>query len=311
MAGGVDAGQGGLDDLMLAMDVVDTLRHEEAVLQREIGREERGDDLMERLRGLYAAQGIAVTDAALRAGIAALAERRFAHRRRGSDFGRRLAALWIARGKVGLAALVVVAVIGAGIGVSVWREGEAERARIALETQLGETLPERIEVAYAAATAEAATPQARAQALSLHERATGYLAARDAARATETAAALEALRDTLALSYTLRIVSDPDIPTGVFRIPDANERARNYYLVVQPIAADGSVLTLPVLSEETNETTRVSVFGVRVPERTFDAVRRDKEDDGIIQKNRLGEKPRGALEVTYDMPVLGGAITDW
>jgi hypothetical protein len=43
----------------------------------------------------------------------------------------------------------------------------------------------------------------------------------------------------------------------------------------------------------------------------FNAVRRDKNDDGIVQRNRLGEKRRGALEVEYLMPVLGGTILQW
>jgi Family of unknown function (DUF6384) len=40
-------------------------------------------------------------------------------------------------------------------------------------------------------------------------------------------------------------------------------------------------------------------------------VQRDKGDDGIVQRNRLGEKRRGSLDVDYLMPVLGGAITRW
>ncbi|MGP9818805.1 DUF6384 family protein [Salinarimonas sp. NSM] len=311
MAGGVDAERGGLDELMLAMDVVDTLRHEEAALTREISRDEREDVLMERLRGLYAAQGIAVTDEALHAGIAALREKRFAYVRRGSALGRRLAGLWIARGKIAAVAGLVLLIAVGGVGWSAWRAGEAERARIAQAELIGSVLPQRLSAAHAAALAEARVPDAREQADALRTRAEGYLAAGDAARASATVAELEALRDALALSYVLRIVVDEEIPTGVFRIPDANERARNYYLVVQPIGPDGRVLELPVESEETNETTRVSVFGVRVPERTFEAVRRDKEDDGIIRDDVLGEKPRGALDVEWAMPVEGGRITDW
>ncbi|MGJ3265599.1 MAG: DUF6384 family protein [Salinarimonas sp.] len=311
MASGVDADRGGLDELMLAMDVVDTLRHEETALAREIGRDEREDVLMERLRGLYAAQGIAVGDEALRAGIAALREKRFAYERRGSDLGRRLAGLWVARGKVAAVAGVVLLLVVGGIGWSAWQAGETERTRIARAALLEETLPARIASVHAAALAEAATDAARSQADTLRARAEGYVAARDAERAAASAAELEALRDALALSYSLTIVNDDDIPTGVFRIPDVNERARNYYLVVRAVGPDGAALELPIRSEETGETTRTAVFGVRVPERTFEAVRRDKEDDGIIQARTLGEKPRGTLEIAWAMPVQGGMITEW
>ena len=40
-------------------------------------------------------------------------------------------------------------------------------------------------------------------------------------------------------------------------------------------------------------------------------IRWDKGDDGIVQRNRLGEKRRGYLDVEYLMPVLGGAILRW
>ena len=68
---------------------------------------------------------------------------------------------------------------------------------------------------------------------------------------------------------------------------------------------------MPVLNEENGKTETVTKWGVRVPLSTFDAVRRDKQDNGIIENNRLGEKKRGALQPDYLMPVLGGTITKW
>jgi hypothetical protein len=70
-------------------------------------------------------------------------------------------------------------------------------------------------------------------------------------------------------------------------------------------------VSLPILNEENGKTETVSKWGVRVPQSTYDAVRQDKLDDGIIQRNRVGEKKRGALEPDYVMPVQGGAITKW
>jgi hypothetical protein len=70
-------------------------------------------------------------------------------------------------------------------------------------------------------------------------------------------------------------------------------------------------LSLPVTSEETGQTQTVSQWAVRVSEDVFNQVRRDKNDDGIVQRNRLGEKRRGCLEVDYLMPVLGGAVLTW
>ena len=122
---------------------------------------------------------------------------------------------------------------------------------------------------------------------------------------------LDAMRAALVQTYQLRIVSRPDEDTGVFRIPDVNEGAKNYYIIVEPVTDKGAVLSLPIVSEEDGKTYTVSKWGVRVPEATYEAIRDDKSDDGIVQANILGEKPRGTLKVTYLMPVESGAITEW
>ena len=68
---------------------------------------------------------------------------------------------------------------------------------------------------------------------------------------------------------------------------------------------------MPITSEEDGTTKNVKQWGLRVDAATFDAVRRDKLDDGIIQNNRFGVKQRGYLKPQYLMPTTGGAITRW
>ncbi len=66
-----------LNELMLAMDVVDTLRHRELMLEREVEAGDRDQRLLLRLREIYTGQGIAVTDDVLAQGVSALREERF------------------------------------------------------------------------------------------------------------------------------------------------------------------------------------------------------------------------------------------
>ena len=101
------------------------------------------------------------------------------------------------------------------------------------------------------------------------------------------------------------------MPTGVTRIPQANRASRNYYLVVEAIGPEGTPLSRDITSEEDGETTAVTIWAQRVPQSTFEAVRRDKEDDGIVQNAVLGVKERGKLEPDWNMPVDAGAITRW
>jgi hypothetical protein len=97
----------------------------------------------------------------------------------------------------------------------------------------------------------------------------------------------------------------------VFRIPDANQAARNYYLIVEAIGPDGNALPRQITSEEDGTTRTVTIWGQRVPEAVYNSVAADKQNDGIIQNDLMGEKRRGDLEITWIADTLGGAILDW
>lgn len=300
-----------LDDLMLAMDVVDTLRHEEALVEKELSQDMRDEALKKRLRQIYEGQGLTVTDRILDEGIRALKESRFAYTPPPPSFATFMARLWVRRGTVGPLLAIVFGLLVAFIGWQIWRAGEEARIAEQIRIEITETLPMALGAAEEAARAAATDPEAitRIDALA----ADGQAAAKaDDANGMRTAIAdLDALRAALVQTYQLRIVSRPGEDTGVFRIPDVNEDARNYYIIVEPVTDKGEVLSLPVVNQEDGQTYTVSKWGVRVPEATYDAIRADKSDDGIVQNNILGEKPRGTLKVTYLMPVEPGTITEW
>ena len=289
-----------LDDIMLAMDVVDTIRRRERVLQRELDAEGREEDLKERLRRIYEAQGIDVPDHVIAEGVAALKEGRFVYTPPADGIGKKLALLYVSRGRWGkwaLGALGALVVAGAAYYATVV-------APIA-------DLPRRIEAAHAEVLQVAETEDARVVAGKLLTAGQAALRDEDTGRAKAVLASLDDLRARLEQEYALRIVNRPGEQSGVWRIPDVNTGARNYYIVVEPVDARGDVLTVPVENEETGKTERVTKWGLRVDERTFNAVANDKKDDGIIQRDRFGAKRRGALVPDYELPTTGAAITQW
>ncbi len=300
-----------LDDLMLAMDVVDTLRHQDQLVAKELGQEERDRALKTRLREIYESQGLAVTDQILDQGIAALKESRFAYTPPRPGFDTFLARLWIRRGAVGVAVAVVLVVLFGLWGWQSFKQGAAQRAANDQRIAITETLPAALRTAGAAAIAAAIEPSARAEAERLLATGETAVTAGDAEAIRASTARLDALRADLNRTYRLRIVARPGEETGVFRIPDVNEDARNYYIIVEAVDDAGGLVSLPVVSEEDGKTSAVGKWGVRVPQATFDAVRADKSDDGIVEANILGEKKRGFLTVDYLMPVESGAITAW
>src|SRR3974377_2029972 len=68
------------DQVMLAMDVVDTLRHQQDLVDRELASDEQDQALIDKVKRMYASQGLEVTDDIIAEGVAALREDRFAYR---------------------------------------------------------------------------------------------------------------------------------------------------------------------------------------------------------------------------------------
>ena len=363
---GADARQP-LDEVMLAMDIVDTIRRRERMVQRELDAEGREIDLKERLRKIYAAQGIDIPDHVLEQGVAAIKEDRFVYTPAAPGFPRTLATLYVTRnawGKwlLGAIAAVMIAAAGyyaavvapaarlpgriealhaqiAGItedaeartqagqireaGLAAARRGERDQARSAIASLealhqrleqiavLRRVEGQRIETLHAQIAGIIEDAEARTQAGQIRDAGLAAVQRGDAGNARAAVASLEELLGLLEQDYTLRVVNRPGEYSGVYRIPDLNEQARNYYVIVEAIDSRGNVLTVPILSEETGATERVKAWGLRVDEDVFNAVANDKKDDGIIQNNRFGEKKRGRLTADYTMPTTGAAITAW
>ena len=301
-----------LDEVMLAMDVVDTLRHRQDLVTRELDGAAREKQLIERLRNVYHQQGIEVPDHILKEGVSALAESRFTYEPPAPGLGTSLARLYVSRqswGRPVVAALVALAMLGVGY-FGIWQpyqRGQAEQARI----ELSEALPAQMDALYQSIYEETKVQQAVVQADGLIARGKAMAAEGDREGAEDAIARLTALRDQLRQQYTLRVVNREGVQSGFWTFPEINTEATNYYIVVEAIDPDGEALSLPVLNEETGQTDTVSMWGVRVPETVYNAVAADKQDDGIVQGNMVGRKSDGFLEVEYLMPVMGGAVTQW
>lgn len=301
-----------LDEVMLAMDVVDTLRHRQDLVERELDESTREKQLINKLREIYHQQGIEVTDAVLKAGVKALAESRFAYTPPKPGFGTTLARLYVARKRWGPAtlALALVLIIGLGGYFLAWRpfqEAQIEGARI----ELSEKLPAAMDTLYQTIFTETKVQQAVSEAEAIRTRGKSAAVEGNRPGAEKAITDLTALRDLVRQEYSLKIVSRDGVKTGFWRSPEINTAATNYYVVVEAIGTDGKVLTLPVLNEEDSQAENVAIWGVRVPESVYRLVEADKRDDGIVENSLLGVKEFGFLDVDWVMPVLGGAVTKW
>ena len=413
-----------LDEVMMAMDVVDTLRHQKLLVDRELNSGEREHKLIERLRKLYASQGIDVPDSIIAEGVKALEEDRFTYKPPAEGIQTSLARIYIERGKwskrLGAATLALTVLWGGWYAAvkapenrrisSLAGDFNNETEQSASSLQLAKQKLQRLRTALDApagkvsAELDATVKQARRNAgKSLDDAATRIhsveqikpphkldkdnyesdatamqqqlkqrreltsqaetsladaeiiinnlskladlplelAAERDAIKqiarvkkASEAAdsqyqiamaalrtgdietaagayATLQNLHRTLASSFSLRVVSRPNERSGVWRYPEKNSGAKNYYLIVEAIDASGKSLTLPVMNEEDGKTHSVDTWGLRVPQSVYQRVAADKQDDGIIQKRQVGTKQSGYLEPDYSISTTGAMITSW
>lgn len=289
---------------MVAMDVVDTIRHRQLIVERELDADGRRQRLIERLRDIYTAQGIDVTDAALQAGVDALEQERFAYTPTAGGLSTALAKIYVRRDRW-LRPLLVVAAMAALIALA-WHIA-VERPRVQYEA----ALPGRIATLHERIVDQSQAEDATARADDLLARGQRAIRSEDFAAAETVHDDMKALLRELTLAYEIRIVSRPNELSGVWRVPDQNPDARNYYLIVEAVDAGGDVLVRRVRNEEDGRYYDVRKWGVRVAEATFEAVAADKRDDGIINDYVLGNKMAGKLEPEYRVPTSGAALTEW
>lgn len=300
-----------LDDLMMAMDVVDTLRHEEGQVARELKTDERDAAMVERLRQVYASQGIDVPDHILKAGVEDLKRDRFIYSPPSAGFQRTLAMVYISRSTWSkwLAAVVAVVIVC----IAAWYfivKLPAQRAEADLLARL-QALPATY--TELVGRIDSLTENTEIEANAARLATDGNLALSDGNNeaAFKAEADLRDLAGRLQEVFEVRIISREGVPTGVSRIPESNPDTENYYIVVEAVDADGKILERRIVSEESSEAELVDKWGQRVSETIYNAVRRDKMEDGIVQKGVLGQKRRGELDIKWRSGVQDGAITKW
>jgi hypothetical protein len=287
------------------MDVVDTLRHRVSVVDAELNAEKREQQLIERLKEIYGAQGISVPDRILKDGVKALEEQRFVYRPPENTFPVKLAKLYVSRKKWLPAAMTFTGAIAAlVVGWQVfwaipqaneWRGMPAEISRL---LEQGQSL--------------AVDPAIDAQLASVAAEGQRAVANNNQGAARTQVETLRAMNEKLAQEYDVRIVSRPGEDTGFWRQSEDQPNVMHYYLVVEAVAPGGQVLNVPFTSIETQKTESVTKWAQRVSKETFDRTAAEKAGSGgIITNDILGHKARGELEPRFDMATPGGAITKW
>ncbi len=293
-----------LEDVMVAMDVVDTLRHQQGIAERELNNHARRERLLKRLKDMYVAQGIDVPEAVLLEGIAALEEERFRYTPVERSWRTKLAELWVSRKRWGRP-IGFLSVIGAALWAVYFV------LEILPQRQLADSLPLDVRQTLKVIEGQAKNPAIVPQAQQLANAALSSLRRDDVEEARSQLHSLQDIAERLSQDFVIRIVSRPNENSAVWRIPPGNTQARNYYLIVEAVDRNNRVVEINVINEEDNKAERKKTWGLRVSEETFYKIASDKQDDGIIQRNKVGVKRAGYLKPEFSVPTTGATITEW
>ncbi|MBL4672595.1 MAG: hypothetical protein JKX81_10085 [Arenicella sp.] len=293
-----------LEDLMAAMDVVDTLRHQQRITERELDGEGRRERLLARLRKLYTAQGIDVPDRVLEEGIDALEQERFKYQPVKRSWRTKLAHLWVSRSRWGkpIGFLAVVACVFYGYYFF---------SVVLPERNLRASLPDKVNSVFSGIVAVAKNSAVIDQAKASSTKAYRAIDQKNYVEAEAVVANMQAVKTQLGLDYRIRVISKPNQNSGVWRNPPNNPGGKNYYLIVEAVDNDNRVLELTIVNQENNKAAVKNSWGLRVNEETFYKVASDKRDDGIIQANTVGKKEVGYLNPVFSIPTSGATITEW
>ena len=303
--------QAPLEDLMAAMDVVDTLRHERGIAARELDNEGRRERLLSRLRELYQAQGIDVPEHVLQEGIEALEQERFQYHPVEPSWGTKLAKIWVSRGRWGkpIGFLAVVASMFSGVYFVTDVLPERQQ-QAALEKKIA-AMPAQLDASMSTIRIIAKNPDIISDAENKVESAKQAIARENFTNAEQIHNNIKDVASRLQQEYSIRVVSRPGESSGIWRVPEVNDSGKNYYLIVEAIDDKNNVIELDVLSEESNQRKKVKTWGLRVNQQTFQSIAADKQDDGIIQGNRIGKKTIGYLIPQFSIPTTGATISEW
>ena len=293
-----------LEDVMAAMDVVDTLRHEQGIAERELDMQGRRERLLQRLRELYQAQGITVSDRILEEGIDALEQKRFEYTPVQASWRTKLAHKWITRDRWGKLFLLILFFIVVLVGSFYWFE-------VRPKNKARNEFPSRIESYLSQIKNDAKNQTVIENAQEKADSAQRAIANGSYTQADELATQLQSIAQRLQAEYKIRVASRINENSGIWRIPPNNPNTRNFYIIVEAIDFQNKAIRVDILNEEDNKRKTVDIWGLRVSEDVFSRIAADKQDDGIIQNNIVGQKKHGYLEPTFNINTSGATITEW
>jgi hypothetical protein len=307
-----------LPELLRIMDVATALRQDRELVEQQLNLDELKARLRERLLAGSTVTGEAVTPEEVDAAIDRYftTQNTFAEPTRNLEVT--LAHLYVRRHTLGKWLGLALAALAAVWFLFLWDRGPLSptgRARRQLAS-----LSSAVDRSRETIRATTDDPEALAELERLDREAELYEGQADRGQLETVRAAMADLEGKLNGEYTVRIVSRPGERSAVVRHKPATEGGgiSGYYLFVEAVAPDGTVLPRRISNAEEGTVAEVTQWAERVPSEVYERIRRDKQQDGIVDENVFAVKRKGRLDEEVTLPGPDGQplerlgqITQW
>lgn len=312
-----------LVEMSRIMDVASELRKEQALVEQQLNIDEIKVKLRERLLEAAKVSGDPISEAEVDAAVEQYYDRLHEFRDPPASFSKFLAHCWVLRKYITAAVVALAggAAIIWGLLVAGVLPGEA-RTRHLTEQMQADFDRQLIESEQVAEAIERISiePAATEEAKRLAATAAAARKEGDGKKLVAVTKELRALQAELEQQYALQIVNAPGEQSATERLwtDDKGTRTSGYFVFVDAVDEQGNPVKLPIRNRETDKTEVLSRWGEQVPKKVFDRLARDKQQDGVLDEQMFGEKPRGTREFKVelkgddDQPIeRRGQITSW
>lgn len=304
-----------LQDQLGAMALVDDLRHQRIQLQEHMSIAARRELVATRLREYYAAKNIPLEDDLIERGVAEYFSKRFVYEPYAlSGWKKRIADLYVARARFGRRLLVASLAAVLGIGGTVGAIGAYSSHQEAKSAQL-QADAERLthELAGLAQSFDKMGLPSKDQANVTRriDVAKETLAKGDVVSAKAAVSDLRSLLAFAAMPLSISIVDRQGVKSGVERTSNSGGRA--WYVIAEALDGAGNPVPVHSTSVEDGTSRVVSIFGIQVPQATFEQVKKDKQDNGLIDDRAIGVKKANTLgfDLNSKANSSGSMILEW
>jgi len=315
----------GIAEMMRVMDVATTLRQEQELVKREFDVDQTKQMLRDKLKRTADMTGESLTSEQIEAAVNWYYDNLHEYKEPEKSFKWFLAHLYIRRTAI-LAVLGTAAMIFLGI----WGLWFAPFAPLSEANQLAreqEVSTERLEVVHERFGKDLESVAVISESTALNEQleklkseSETHFANKDLDKLNETEARLQKVMQRANEEFVLAVVAGEKNRSAFERNfeDESGKRLSGYYLVVQAKDSDGKILTRTILNVEDDKSYKVKQWAERVPRSVFDRLKKDKQEDGVLNETAFGKKERGKLKVEIimtdqnNLPITRSAqITSW